>query len=83
MACSTDKGVSKVQRQEKAVTGQLRAFNVNGAADLLNIPPASLRAHIRNGTVRAARIGQRYYIPVTELERLLTLVGDASQGGSA
>lgn len=65
--------------QKQQPQSDLRAFNVNSAADRLNIPPASLRAHIRNGTVRAARIGARYYVPATEIERLLTLSGEESR----
>jgi excisionase family DNA binding protein len=50
----------------------LWAFNLSTASERLNIPVTSLRAAIRNGTVRAARIGQRYYITAAEIERLLT-----------
>jgi excisionase family DNA binding protein len=49
----------------------LWAFNVNNAADRLGIPTTTLRARIRDGSVRAARIGQRYYVTAAEIERLL------------
>jgi excisionase family DNA binding protein len=52
----------------------LRGFNLNNAAERLNMPVTSLRARVRSGSVRAVRIGQRYYVPAAELERLLTPV---------
>jgi excisionase family DNA binding protein len=61
-----------------APPAHLWAFNLNTASERLNIPATTLRARIRNGSVRAARIGQRYYITAAEIERLLTPVGGAT-----
>jgi len=52
----------------------LRTFSINSAAERLDTSPAALRYRVRRGFVHAARIGQRYLITATELERLLTTV---------
>jgi excisionase family DNA binding protein len=51
-----------------------RAFTTATAADLLSMSPEVLRYRIRRGQVRAARIGRQFFVPATEIDRLLTVV---------
>ncbi len=52
---------------------QPRAFGTSRAAALLDMSPDILRYRIRRGQVRAVRIGERLFVPATELDRLLEL----------
>lgn len=39
-------------------------------AELIGARIKTVRAHINNGEIRAEKIGQRLYIPASELDRL-------------
>ncbi len=49
----------------------VRGYSIVSAAERLDTSPAALRMAVRRGHVRAARIGQKYLILETEIERLL------------
>ena len=54
-----------------------RAFPTETGAHLLGMSPEMLRWRIRQGQVRAVRIGRRLFIPASEIDRLLE-VGDGA-----
>ena len=47
------------------------AVGLEEAQQLTDISHYTLRRMVRSGTLRAARVGRRIVIPITELERLI------------
>lgn len=50
------------------------AVDVREAGRLLSVAPRTVRAWVKSGRIRCARLGRRVVIPVSELERLLAPV---------
>jgi excisionase family DNA binding protein len=48
-----------------------KMYAVPAAAERIGIDPRTLRASIRAGEIRCTRIGRRWLIPSTEVDRLL------------
>ena len=46
--------------------------NINETAQLLGISPWTVRLYVRNGKLRAVRIGTRVLLEENELERFVT-----------
>jgi predicted site-specific integrase-resolvase len=49
------------------------AVSVHDAAGAIGISPTSMRRRIRDGTIRAVRIGGRVVVPTAEIARVLGL----------
>jgi len=48
-----------------------KAVNLKEAAQALGVHPHTLKMLIADGRLRVVRVGRRYLVPVSELERFL------------
>jgi excisionase family DNA binding protein len=60
----------QVLRQQSAAPGR-RAYSVGEAAELLSVSKATIVRRIREGKIRAIRVGSRVLVPSDSIQRLL------------
>jgi excisionase family DNA binding protein len=48
-----------------------KAVNLKQAAETIGVHPHTLKALIADGRIHVVRVGRRYLVPVSELERFL------------
>jgi len=72
MSDKTKKGVDSVPSQGAKGKNEMTPLSVGleQAQEITGISKHTLRRMVKNGTLRAARIGSRIVIPIAELERL-------------
>lgn len=46
-------------------------YNVEEASEILRVSEQSLRRLIRSKTIKASKIGKRYLIPISELDKII------------
>ena len=44
-----------------------KRYSIKEAAELLDVIPLTVRKHIKNGNIKAERLGRKYYIKHSEL----------------
>ena len=44
-----------------------KKYSIKGASEKLDVTPLTMRNYIKNGKVKAERLGRKYYIPHSEL----------------
>lgn len=49
-----------------------KLLSIQAAAELLSISPWTVRAYVRQGKLRAVRIGRRVLLQEEEIQRLIT-----------
>ena len=51
--------------------GTQKSYDVQEAAELINLTPKSIRNYIKAGKIRAQKLGTRYYITEENLQSFL------------
>jgi excisionase family DNA binding protein len=57
----------------KEIKENQKAVSASQAARILGLSPAAVIKYIGNGKIKANRLGARWIIPMTEVNRLLTV----------
>lgn len=51
--------------------GDIKAYTVQEAAVILDVSAQTIRAYIKSGRVKSSKVGRRYMIEETELEKVI------------
>jgi len=52
---------------------ETKVYTVQEFAEILKSTPKTIRGLIRSGEIRAVKLGKEYRIPVSEVDRLISL----------
>lgn len=59
--------------------GEQKAYDIQETAELINLSPQSVRSYIKQGKLKAQKVGTRYYVAEENIQSFLR--GDSKENG--